>query len=199
MKKLQGYTFYLLLLFVQLLPSAGFAQKKKEVIKTLFYNLPIDLTGQNLVQELNNNPTFTKLKSIDSSSTAFGYNYLGSINLKDFPSSLKKPESATLKLTGSLGYMVDSKKDYESSDLTVEYLFTSEELAETYFTYAWDKLKSLAKDTSDAQFGLRDEEDFSYGKSIKLIKRKMLPEIYVLKREFGNKMYVSIIYRREGY
>lgn len=198
MKK-KSYPFYALLLFIQVLPSLAFAQKKKEIIKTLFYNLSIDFPGQNLIQQLNNNRSFTKLSRLDSPSTAFGFNYIGYIHLKDFSSTLPKPERGIIKLTGSLGYMVDSKKDYESSDLTIEYLFTNEELAEAYFSYVWDKIKSLSKDTSDAQFGFRDEEDFSYGKSIKLTKRKILPEIYLLKREFGDKLYVSLIYRREGY
>lgn len=180
------------------MPTLGFAQKKK-TLKTIFYNLSIDLPGKELIEQINNNSLFADLKVETTPGSNFGFNYSGKIDIKDFPSTLPRPEMAILKLTGNLGYMVETKKDYQSSDIIVEYLFANEESGESYFSQTWDKIKTLSKDTSDAQFGFKDEEDFSYGKSIKLTKRKMLPELYLLKREYGEKVYVSIIYRREGY
>jgi hypothetical protein len=201
MKRLKSYRFYTLLLCIQVLPYFAHAQKKKEVIKSLFYNLPIDLRGEELIKKIKENPFFNTFISSrpPELSANLGPIYYGKIDLENYPADLPKPESATLQVNGNQGYIVETEKDFYTSDLKIEYLFTNEELAETYFSYAWDKIKSLSKDTSDAQFGFRDEEDYSYGKSIKLLKRKILPEIYILKRESGNKVYVSLIYRREGY
>ena len=190
---------YLLWLFLGVLPLFSAGQTTASLEET-FYNLPINSSRDKIREQILSNNRFTETGKLDTSFLGFNNNsYLGYVVHTNLPPTFKV-DSATIELTW--GYGMFTKPRSKGKNLTfirLQYFVSDSLTSYALAKMLWDRHKSLSSDTFDVTVGLKEYNNFSYGKKVNLKRKQYLPSLSVLQQEYNNKVFVvRLEYERLG-
>lgn len=168
-------------------------------LKESFYNLPINSSRSKIKGQIISDMRFVDSEKLDTSFLGFNNNsYLGRITKCDVPAAFKI-DSASIELTWGYGMGKPYTKGYSLTIIRLSYFVSDSITSATLANMFWDRHKSISSDTFEVTVGRKQDNNFSYGKKIKINRRKYLPTFSVLQQKYADKIFaVRLEYERFG-
>lgn len=187
----------ILWLFFGSVPLCGITQKIVSLEES-FYNLPINSSRKIIRSQLITDPRFKESGKLDTSFLGFNnYSFLGNIVQINLPSTFKV-DSATIELTWGYGMLTKSKsKGRHLTFIKLEYFVPDSLSSSNLANLLWDRHKKITSDTFDVTVGRKEDNNYSYGKRLKISRRKYLPIFSVLQQKYSDGVFaIRIEYER---
>jgi hypothetical protein len=180
-------------------PFLSLGQSTKNIEAT-FYGLPINASRNKLKTQLILDSRFSEKPNSDTS-LFLGYHnsYWRNLVQHNLPTAFKI-DSATIELTWGYGmFTKQRKKGHDLTFIKLKYFVSEIAISNELAKYFWNRHKNISSDTFDITVGRKEDNNFSYGKQVKIKRKKYLPTLSILQQEYNNKVFVVLVeYERLG-